>query len=153
MNEIRKRFCLFAVTGMLLAMLLFSPIRVTKGSYKTSVSGSAKARVARFDVTVSDPVLLSDDAILEAENENDSIQYRFLIENKSEVDIGFTVVAETEASVNIQCIPEDGILSSGESTEVLATVSLAQQPMHAETVSDIRFSVTAEQIGEELAEH
>lgn len=79
---------------LLIFCLLLIPEAETYGAYRTKSEGADSARVAAFDVEITTPVPVSDNAVLDLNDPDDMVVYRFDVVNHSEVPIYYRLYAE-----------------------------------------------------------
>ena len=101
---------------------------------------------------MSDPVLLSEDEILDCNLESDEIAYELEIKNRSEVDMRYTVTTSgCGNNINAEIVPAAGELGAGgDSATVTVRLRVIDRRRRdqPESLDAFTITVTGEQKGE-----
>ena len=144
-----------AVLGLAAALLCpfaLGKIGETGARYRSAGQGSTAVRVASLSIDVSDPVLLSEDEILDCNLESDEIAYELEIKNRSEVDMRYTVATSgCGNNINAEIVPAAGELGAGgDSATVTVRLRVIDRRRRdqPESLDAFTITVTGEQKGE-----
>ena len=142
---------LLVTGGLTIALLLLGLyyMELTVSKYATGTGAGTAVRIATFQVTADDPVLLSADEIIDCNDPDDEIRYEITVRNPSETDVLYSVqTAGCGTNVRAAITPEGGFLpalSGSETVTVVLTAVDLDDRSAPEHLPDAEIVIRAEQ--------
>lgn len=131
--------------------LIIAPQGTSYSAYRTRITDMADARVAAFQLELTIPEAVSDNAVLDFNDPEDMVVYRFYVINRSETDVGFQLsVSNVPEGFSVGLSTDSGRLkANGGKTSVKMAIIRRGGTADGFSLDDIEISAEAWQLAPE----